>query len=113
MPRPANFRVKMPYRGGLITSITVKIFTPHNTRAKKKILTPPQRGTGWNSSHIDQILHNIAEDLEKRYPGHEYRMVPIGPKSFNFIWVAESEVAEALRDGSSEVGVQGNEQGAI
>jgi hypothetical protein len=44
-------------------------------------------GTLWTAPGIDAQLAHTAEEIEKRWPDEEYRLVALGPNRFNFVHV--------------------------
>jgi len=65
--------------------VKAKIFFPGNQKHVVKELRAPV-GKGVNAEGIDNWLKSLAEAIEKQFPGHEYRLVTLGPASFNFVW---------------------------
>lgn len=48
-------------------------------------------GHGISEEAIDKRLEQVADQIEKRFPGHEYRMVEVGEAQFNFVWIGRRE----------------------
>ena len=69
-------------------NVRVRIFTPGNKRSWAKLISAPPRRV-FKDEGIDEILQKVASDLEKRYPDEEFRLVPLGPREFNFVHVGE------------------------
>lgn len=97
----------------LVSSLHVKVFGFENRSCTKRTLKP-QPGKGWNQKGVDARLDAIAEDLETRLPGYEYKLVQVGSNAFNFIWVGAKPFPPDLEedgepDGTSEVGIQDRE----
>ena len=100
----------MRSRPKMCTSLRLKVFGVDNKSHKLRVLQPKTRGTYWDSKGVDAILHEVAEDLERRFPAYKYKLVPIGPYAFNFVFVGTREVpTEGVEDGAPEVGVQSGE----
>lgn len=94
----------------MCTKLRLKVFGVDNKTHTLRVLQPKTRGTYWSDEGVDAILHEVAEDLERRFPAYEYKLVPIGPYAFNFVFVGTREVpTERIDDGAPEVGVQGRE----
>jgi hypothetical protein len=80
-----------------------KIFLPGNQKHMVKEMRAPA-GRGFKAEAIDKWLKDLSELIDKQFEGHEYRLVPLGETSFNFVWeraipleVTEpGEVAEAI-----------------
>jgi hypothetical protein len=64
------------------TKIVVRVF--YAGKASTRILKP-KPGHHWNDAGVDEILDWVGDQLEKRYPGEEFRIAPAGPGCFNFI----------------------------
>lgn len=43
---------------------------------------------------VDKLLDQIADQIEKRFPGHDYQMVEVGEARFNFVWRGRREAPE-------------------
>lgn len=72
----------------LFTHLTLKLFLPGNKKRIVRNLKPPQ-GMYINSTIIEAQLMAAAKEIDRKFPQHEYRLVPTGPASFNFVWVRE------------------------
>jgi len=72
----------------LFRTLKVKIFTPHNLKARSFILRA-EGNKAFTREGIDAQLDHIAQQIEEQYPEHEYRLIPIGGGIFNFVWQAE------------------------
>lgn len=68
--------------------LQVRVFEPGNKKSVLKTLRPGPRRT-FTEEGIDAQLKQIADNLEKYFPQHEFRLVPLGPDSFNFVWERE------------------------
>lgn len=65
--------------------VTVRIFNPGNA-SHRTIRRRADKGQGFADAAVDDILDGVAEHLEKYFPEHDYRLVPIGSGEFNFVW---------------------------
>lgn len=65
-------------------SVKIRIFEPGNKRSNLLIKRAPARHV-FNDKGIDTILVKAAEYVEKRWPGEDYALVPLGPSAFNFV----------------------------
>ena len=45
---------------------------------------------------VDQILDNIAINVEKQFPMFDYQMVQVGPNAFNFVCRGERKPEEVV-----------------
>src|SRR3954462_12829587 len=68
-----------------IKTLTVKVFAPENKISKTNRFFAGMK-KAWSEDGINEVLGKMAEDLEKLYPGHEYRLVQIAADTFNFVW---------------------------
>jgi hypothetical protein len=65
-------------------SARIRIFHPGNRKHEDyRFSSPP--GKLWTPEGIDAQLAHTAEELEKRFAGEEYRLVPLGGNRFNFV----------------------------
>ena len=71
-------------------NIRVRIFMPGNKRSIQKTFSAGP-GRVWNAEGIEAQLMHTAGQIENFHPGHEYRLVPIGPAKFNFVWIGERQ----------------------
>jgi hypothetical protein len=69
-------------------TVQVKIFHPGNKRSRMRIFRAGA-GKGYTAKGVDMVLASRADWIEKSLAGHEYKLVPIGPFSFNFVHVGE------------------------
>jgi hypothetical protein len=70
----------------------VRIFHPGNKRSIRQTVRAPHRQF-FVPGGVDRLLDKIATNIEKMFPGHEYRMVQIGQHAFTFVWVKETATA--------------------
>jgi rubrerythrin len=70
--------------------LVVKVFFPGNKKSKVFQKVAPSK-TGYNEDAIQKMLEQMAANVEKTWPTHEYRLVTISPNQFNFVWEAERE----------------------
>lgn len=73
------------------TQLAIKVFDLGNKRATHRRITP-KPGHHWNDKGVDEVLDHIAEDLEKRFPAEEFRVVQVGPGAYNFIHAGKHEL---------------------
>jgi hypothetical protein len=66
--------------------IEVRIFAPGN-KTSHAIHLRAGDGRGFTQEGIDLILENCANDIEKKMPAEEYRLVELSENRFNFVWV--------------------------
>lgn len=74
----------------LFRNIRIRIFSPGNKRSTRKIFSPPA-GKYFTAGGVNAQLGHTAAQIEKNFPGHEYKLVPLGPAEFNFVWIRELE----------------------
>jgi hypothetical protein len=79
----------------------VKIFPPAGRTRTIKLRAPA--GKWITAEGIDQQLGQVAEGIEKAWPRHEFRMVPIGPAAFNFVCAGEKKIDSELTTTEREV----------
>jgi hypothetical protein len=66
-------------------SVTFRVFNEQNRGSTvRQIHAAP--GQGFSAQAIENMLDEISEDLEKRFPVHEYALVDLGQMHFNFVW---------------------------
>lgn len=73
------------------TQLTIRVFNLGNKGATKRRITP-KPGHHWNDKGVDEVLDHLAEDLEKRFPAEEFRLVQVGPGAYNFIHAGKREL---------------------
>lgn len=81
----------------LVSSLRVKVFGFENRSCKIRTLKP-KPGTGWNQKGVHERLEAIAEDLETRLPGYEYKLVQVGATAFNFIFIGAKPLPPDLQE---------------
>jgi hypothetical protein len=64
--------------------IEIKVFHPGN-KTKRTMVFRPNNGSVFLAMAIDQLLGRICAEVDQAFPGEEYKMVTIGPASFNFV----------------------------
>lgn len=74
--------------------IRVKLFLPGNQKFVRKTFAA-KPGHRLTEDGLDQILEFAVDQVEKLFPGHEYSMVQVGPRDFNFVWISEKAKAAA------------------
>jgi hypothetical protein len=75
-------------------NIRIKVFLPGNKRSIRKVFYSPP-GQFWTAEGIQAQLEHTAKQIEQRHPGEDYRLVPLGPAEFNFVWAGTSLAAVA------------------
>lgn len=76
----------------LYRKVTISVFSPDNKAVKRNRLYAGIK-RGYTAENIETILRNAAEQVEKRFPQHEYSLVPVGPTEFNFVSLGRKRVA--------------------
>jgi hypothetical protein len=71
--------------GQIWTSVTFRVFNEENRGSTVRRIRAGQ-GKGFTGRAIENMLDEISEDLEKRFPAFEYSLVPLGEAHFNFVW---------------------------
>lgn len=64
--------------------IKVRVFEPGNKRHHDEVYKVAP-GKMFTERGVDLVLAQVAEELERRMPLEEYRLVPIAGGQFNFI----------------------------
>jgi hypothetical protein len=87
----------------LVRQVTIKIFAPENRGFHKQIILAGN-GRTFTEEGIQKLLEAKAEEIEKRMPGHEYRLVELADKaSFNFVWVGKTEERMRAEDAATDL----------
>jgi hypothetical protein len=90
--------------------LRVKVFAIDNRACTVRIMRRPS-GKSWDSVSVNATLAAIAEDLRRRFPGFDYKLIPIGPLAFNFVSRGAKTVSgERVDNGAPDVGVQNGKQ---
>jgi hypothetical protein len=71
------------------TKIVIRVF--YAGKSTTRILRP-KPGHHWNDAGIDELLDWVGAELEKRYPGEDFRMTPVGIGGYNFIHTGKREI---------------------
>jgi hypothetical protein len=82
----------------LYKRMTVKVFPPAGGRTRTIILRAPQ-GKWFSGEAVDKQLEEIGNSIEKAYPGHEFRVVSLGPTAVKIV-VAGDKSLELTTDTS-------------
>lgn len=86
----------------LLKRITVKVFAPGNKQSTLQAFMA-QSGEGITPEGIENILNDIAEQIDKHWPDEEYGLVAMGQGAFNFVWRKKKEQeSEGRSDGTPE-----------
>jgi uncharacterized protein YejL (UPF0352 family) len=67
----------------LYKSLRIRIIGPGMDRTK---IHKAAAQRGYTENDIDEALAELAGVLEKAYPGWDFRLVELGPASYNFIY---------------------------
>jgi len=43
-------------------------------------------GRAFKDEVVDEALERMSQELEKKFPAWEFRLVELGPARFNFVW---------------------------
>lgn len=79
----------------LTRRIVIKIFAPDNVYSQKRIIVA-SGGRHFSDEGIEKILEDVAEEIDRRMPGHEYELVElIEGAHFNFVCRGERESLKA------------------
>jgi hypothetical protein len=73
-----------------LKQIQVKIFEPGNKKSLSHTYRAPQ-GAAFAPEAIEHLLHRLCENVEKEYPGEDYKLIAVGPSSFNFVHQGKAE----------------------
>jgi hypothetical protein len=92
----------------LVSSLLIKVFNLGNNGHTLRILRP-SAGRGWTSDGVDLILDKVAEDLDRRFPNEQFRLVELIGYQFNFVHAGPRATAGEESDGAPDMGVQSGE----
>jgi hypothetical protein len=73
-----------------IKKIEIKVFAPGNESKTVKVYSAGN-GRAFYPQTFDHLLGRICEEVDKAYPGEKYKLVPVGPASFNFVHQGKAE----------------------
>jgi hypothetical protein len=76
--------------------VTVKIIPPNDSKPYKWYWRAPA-GQFYSPANIDEILEKVVEHLENKFPQWEFKLVELGPTSYNFVYAGERQI-EATPD---------------
>jgi hypothetical protein len=65
--------------------LTVRVVSAAGISTRKVFHARP--GLVFKDGDIEQLLDDVANEIELQYPGKDFRMVQVGPTAFNFIFV--------------------------
>lgn len=74
----------------LFSSMTLKLFLPEKKKPLVRVIRPP-RGLYLDAEIIERQLLAAATELEQKVPNCEFRLVPIGPAAFTFVYAGKKE----------------------
>jgi len=77
----------------LFKRVELKIIPPEGHPAKKEIVHAGP-GRVFTERGIDAMLEHAAANIEKEFPLWNFRLVPIAPNAFNFVYAGLRETAE-------------------
>ena len=66
-----------------IRKVEIKIFAPGNRKREVLRYRAPQ-GKTFTEEGVEQILSTVAQNLEQRFPGEEYKLVPCAGGRYTF-----------------------------
>jgi len=87
----------------LIRRLKIKIFHPPDNKSYKLLIINAGSGKYFHAVGIENELMRIADSIESSFPEFEYRMVPTGTDSFNFIFTGIKQKVEAVEAVNSEI----------
>ena len=70
--------------------VELRVILPEGKKAKKEIVHSGP-GRVFTESGIDALLEHAAANLEEKFPHWDFRLVPIGPNAFNFVYAGPRE----------------------
>jgi len=85
----------------LYKRMQIKIFPPAGKTRTFKLRAPA--GKWLTAETIEKQLEQAVEGIEKAFPRHEFRLVPIGPAAFNFVCAGERKIDSELTTAEREV----------
>ena len=65
--------------------VTIRTFNVENRGSFVRTFRA-RPGNGYSEKNIEKLLEQVAEQIERRFPGHEYELVELGEARFNFVW---------------------------
>jgi hypothetical protein len=74
--------------------VRIKVFAPGNGEFEKEKFNA-EPGCVFTGQGIDKLLDTVANAIEKRWPDHEYKLLEIGPATYNFVWVKAKDASPA------------------
>jgi len=96
---------KMMAKSGepLLKHLEFKVFHPKNEKFQRFVLRA-EAGKGFGRVAIEEQLHHIADQIEKRWPRESYKLVPTGIGRFNFVWAGSINDNESTHLGEESLG---------
>lgn len=67
-----------------IKQIDIKVLLPRKRAFKKAVRSP--NGKVFTEQGIDNVLEQVAGNIERAHPGFEFRMVQVGKAAYNFVF---------------------------
>jgi hypothetical protein len=65
--------------------LVMKVFAPDNKKVQETRIFKAVKGHVFNEGGIQRCLDDMADYLEKKYPGQDFRLVELSGGRFNFI----------------------------
>ena len=69
----------------LVCTLRIRVFAPEN-KSSSLITLKAAPGKGYVDADIENILEQVAEQLETNRSREDFEMVQVGPGQFNFVW---------------------------
>lgn len=66
--------------------IVFKVFDSANRRVLRRVVIAAPKGKRFTPKGVDDNLESFVNELDRKVPGHQYRLVQVGPAEFNFVW---------------------------
>ena len=85
----------------LYKRMQIKIFPPAGKTRTIQLRAPA--GKWITAETIEKQLEQVVQGIEKAWPRHEFRLVPIGPAAFNFVCAGERKIDSELTTTEREV----------
>lgn len=79
--------------GHIHRRVKIRLVLPEGQKPIRfEVKAGPHRGFG--DTGIDEVLENAAQQIEKRFPLWNFRLVPIADNAFNFIYAGLRDQAK-------------------
>ena len=83
-PQVKLVRTSAPTLGPFSRHVTLNVITG---KKRKTLSFHAPAGRRFTTKSVERLLDNAAQNLERTLPGHEFRIVELGPFTFNLISV--------------------------